>query len=539
MSNHSYFVNSSIVFIQSGAHVTNSIAVVPSAPNLFESFKVRVNVSDIDNDVLFVNVSVRYPNGSVQVANTSLVSGLWESASFVAWNGSTQVNVSHDEGFAGSLSFVVYDFTYITPPDFVQISAGENFSFNVNINTNSSANLSFSSVCVLNDTWFNCSLSPNPLSVVVSGNLTVSIATSPSTPNGSYSGQLNITRVFDGKVFSLPISLGIANTFGKPFLSNKEDWSAIMPSSITYAKVFSLFNNGSYPLSACQMSFDKTLAGKSFVIFSPSNLSVPAFESRNITISFVNPTVGFYQGQLNVECVATPSGLLNSLPADNRPNAFLFSYPIQQGGGAGGGGGGSQVVYVTGAQNQTLFSLETDTGALASDLFMYPAQERTQSLIIRSYVANDLALKASCAGSFCSNVRLSKESFTLSGKSEEVVSVLLSMPENAVFGSVFDYNIQISDGQGHSAVVVSQVSVSKFSAWYSKFALFVEKGDAGYLFSLGSFNVPKIVLYLMILGFVEFVLYFSIPKDKRYRDWKQLAYVVVGLGTVLFSSLLI
>ena len=70
--------------------------------------------------------------------------------------------------------------------------------------------------------------------------------------------------------------------------------------------------------------------------------------------------------------------------------------------------------------------------------------------------------------------------------------------------------------------------MSRFSGFWSKYAVFVCPGDAGYWFG-GCFGVPLLLLYVGILFFWELVLFLSISKDKKYKDMKLLFMFVSGL----------
>ena len=526
------------------SHVVNSVRTVPVNVSLFESFIFLVNVSDVGfDDVSFVNLSVRYPNGSVFVLNTSLSNGLWNSASLVGWNGSWLVNVSASFGVNSSYVFSVSDLWYVSNPDYAVLSAGENLSYGLSFVTGSLANLSFVVSCNLNASFFNCSI-PNNFSVINSSLFPVNISSSPSTPNDVYYGNLSFIRVFDGRVLVLPLVVGVTSSFGVPVLLNDADWSVAVQSSASASRDFVLLNNGTFSLSNCFVSFDQSLQFASFYSISPQNFSVPANSSTNFSLTFTNPPLGLYQGKMNVLCIASVSNVTNSLAVDNRPTVSLFSYPVYSGGGVGGGGGGSTVVVVTGAGNETLFTVETDAGAIESFLYMYPAQSRVQTIILRSGVITDQALSITCAGVFCKNVVFDKSFVRLSGKQDAFVFMTITVPENTAFGSTFDFDVKVADASSHSALLKYHIEVSRLSSWYSKFGLFCGKGDSCLWIMLGSFGVPKLVLYLLLLIPSTLLVLVVVPDPKKkhnkaFRDIKPLLYIIVDLAVLLIASVLI
>jgi len=213
--------------------------------------------------------------------------------------------------------------------------------------------------------------------------------------------------------------------------------------------------------------------------------------------------------------------------------------PAPSGGGGGGGGGAvpQSVVVVTGADNQTLFTVQTETGASSSQLLMYPSQKRLQTYIVQSYVQNDLSLDVSCEGNFCSFVSFSSDKLQLAGMQSLLLRAELSMPSSAQYGDVFQYSVRIADAAGRSALLQNQVQVSRLSRWYSKFLPVVREGDSGFWFGAGSYAVPKLLLYLLLVGIAVTTAYLLLPKERRYRDVATLVYVAVGLFTFVVASL--
>lgn len=531
-------VLSDAVIVQNTPHVLRFFRTNPLNVSLFNQFSVQANITDVDNDISFVNVTVLFPNGTITQLPLSLVNGLFVSQNFTAWNGLFRFNITSDDGLLTSVSLNIPDLLFVSPPDYVQISAGENFTFPITIDTNSTTNLSFSSTCSVDGIYFNCTLSENPIYVVGANVLDVTVITAGSTPNGSYVGNLTLTRDFDGRVIVIPVNLGIASSFGKPVLLNPSDFTLAVQTATTTVKTFVLYNNGSYPLSDCVGSFDNTLAGQGFLSFT-SNFTLDGFSAMNYSAIFTNPQAGLYQGKMSIACVATPSGIMNSLEPTNRPSALVFAYPSYGGGGGGGGGGGTpqQIVVVRGGANESLFTVETDSGATVSVLYMYPKQTRQQIIIVRSQIFEDQQLTVKCVGDFCANVDISRSSFNIVGKTDELLFLNITMPD-VPYGSVFTFDIEISDNAQHTGVLNYEVDVSRISTFLNKFAIDVKEGDAGFWFKAGSLNIPKDVLYLLeFLGSI-LIVYLSVPNpknNKKYKDIKPLLYIIVSLGVVLVT----
>ena len=183
------------------------------------------------------------------------------------------------------------------------------------------------------------------------------------------------------------------------------------------------------------------------------------------------------------------------------------------------------------------FEGQTETGAQSSQLLMYPGQVREQTYIVQSYVQNELLLSASCEGNFCGSVSLSSSSLKLGGMQTAILTAKLSMPSTAKYGDVYRYTVSIGDGAGHTAVLQNEVSVSQLSRWYSKFLPVVQKGDSGYWFSVGNTALPKLILYLLLVGAAVTTAWLVMPKGKKYADVATLVYIGSGLLTLIVASL--
>lgn len=170
-------------------------------------------------------------------------------------------------------------------------------------------------------------------------------------------------------------------------------------------------------------------------------------------------------------------------------------------------------------------------------LLMYPGQVRQSKFLLKNDLSVDQVLSFKCVGSGCGFVILDKTGVKISGGGEEVVTATISLPKNVIYDSTYGFDIIVSDYSGHSSVVKSTISVSKFSSWYSKFDLFVSKGDSGYWFSLGGFDVPKLLAYVLGVGLsllVVFIVFSASSKGKKGGDW--LVYFLVGFVVFVVLS---
>jgi len=258
-------------------------------------------------------------------------------------------------------------------------------------------------------------------------------------------------------------------------------------------------------------------------------LSMNAVGNDTYRRTYIFTTPGVYR-DFTFVCI---DGTGNSITQNGTHNLTVTT-----GGGGGGGGGATQGIVVVTGENATLFTVQTDTGASSSAVYMYPGQVREQKFIVQSFTQTSQTLSASCTGQFCPYVTLDKPQFTLAGYALATVTATLSLPSSAPYGETLDYTITIADSSQHTAVLSSQVVVSQLSRWYSKFALVVKPGDVGFWFSAGSFNVPKMVLYLVVLLVTEVAAWLVLPKSAKYRDVTTFVFVALGVVVLVMMPIL-
>jgi len=326
---------------------------------------------------------------------------------------------------------------------------------------------------------------------------------------------------------------------------NRSDWrntSTLLVGDITPPVI----SNQTYPLAALANSgtnIDVVCTDNSgfLMIGSPSVqwidpnsitvgfLSMNAIGNDTYRRTFIFTTPGVYH-DFKFACI---DGTGNSIVQNGTHNLT-----ISVAGGGGGGSGVTQGIVVVTGENATLFTVQTDTGASSSALYMYPGQVREQKFIVQSFTQTSQTLAVSCSGSFCPYVTLDKAQVVLAGYGVATVTATLSLPSSAPYGKTLDYTITIADNSQHTAVLPTQVVVSQLSQWYSKFALVVKPGDAGFWFAAGSFNVPKVVLYLVVLLVAEVLAWAVLPKDRRYRDVTTFVFVALGVVVLVMMPIL-
>lgn len=510
-----------------------SIVVSPVAPLLFSSYNVSANLTVFNGTT--ANLSVTLPSGVKMNYSLSNVSDVFSLNGLNAsLNGTYLLNVSASNGNSMTSSFTVYDNQIISPTSYSQtVAAGSNYSFSVSLNTNLTSGVLYNISCFVPTTNMSCNVQNN-ISVITNGSFIVIINTSSSIANGLYNGSLNITRQ-DGRVVSIPLSLGILNLFGQPVILNMSNILVTMYSNTVQSASFTLLNNGTNNLSSCVGSLDSSFVGWSFYTFSNVSL-LPVNESATFNVTFSSPPVGAYAGYFQLTCIAG-GGLYNSLDSANRPIITLSSNTPQVNTGGGGGGGGYVPSPLGGNDS---FTLETDSGGSSSALYFYPGQSRDISLVLTSLITSDQDISLSCVGDFCSNVVLSKNGVLLSGKDSGVVLLSMKVPVAVPYGKKFVFSIIAKDSSSNTRSLDVQIEVAQIASFVNKFALQVQPGDEGYLVTVGDFNVPKIIFYILFVGIIEVVLAWTIPsKGSGGRNPRVFWMPLIGIFAAVLIVLIV
>jgi hypothetical protein len=171
--------------------------------------------------------------------------------------------------------------------------------------------------------------------------------------------------------------------------------------------------------------------------------------------------------------------------------------------------------------------------------YSYGGDSFSKTFVVDSHTADTLKLTVSCRGDFCSNVKLSKTDITLAGFGTDFFTSTVAVPDGVSLNGVYTYEIVLADSSGKSVSLLNEVHISSLSAWYSKFSPVVEKGDAGFWFGVGGFNVPKLLLYFVLVVVADLITVAVMPKNKFYKKNIMLiltfvSLVVFGLSALIF-----
>lgn len=500
---------------------------------LFDNFKMLISAPV----GAVVNMSMLFPNSSLSQYSTVWNGQYFESPNIYGFfAGDYRANAtSSNQSIATTVTITDYEAVIPTQFDSV-VSAGQNFTFLLQIFTDVNLTLNHSIDCVV-PAGFECFVSPSLL-VTGSANTTIVVASNSSLGDGQYLGSLNVTRVLDGRVFSSVLPLGISTQYGLPEIENPSSYIDLMYSNEIRTKNYTVRNIGNYNLTECYVAVDGTFDNQSFVN-GAVNFSLAPNQSAIVPVSYVQPSAGVYTGYFNVFCEATPSGFVNGLTNPQYQQLFVLTYsaPFTP---AGGGGGAPPVVYLSNVSTDKVFLLLNKDGSSNGYVsYSYSGDTFSKTFVVQSKVADTMNLRVACRGDFCTNVRLSKSDISLAGFGTDYFTASVVVPETVALDGVYSYEIVLSDSKGQSISLINEVHISSLSAWYSKFALVVDEGDKGYWFSLGGFNFPKLLLYLLIVVGADAIALVIMPKGKFYQKNVLLiltfvSLVVFGLSALIF-----
>ncbi|MBI2452457.1 hypothetical protein HYV50_05285 [Candidatus Pacearchaeota archaeon] len=345
-----------------------------------ETFFVRVNASDPENDIKFVNFTIISSNGSAVInnligSNYSIGGNLiWESGNYTVddygfWNWSSLLfdgaNFVQQNGTFRVLSELnVFPSSYIATPD----PKNQTLIWNLSIYHQSNEDYVFSFSHVLNSTFFNLTFMNNSATISKKNynesnlfNTQIRIEISNNVlENLVYDGSITITRQFDGRNYTVPIRIGINPPSGNidafdlsELKCSGGNCNADVKMENDESRSFSwiIRNTGNHSLSGCLPNvtgFDIS----NFGAFSNSNFNLSINESTTLSLTLDKPSINSYYGQLEILCKATAQGFNTSLGAEseNAPRLKILVVADSGGGtlgvGNGGGGGGRSVVLI-------------------------------------------------------------------------------------------------------------------------------------------------------------------------------------------------
>ena len=345
-------------------------------PIFEDTFVVQVNISDPENDPVFVNFTITAPNGTKVLDNTLgsyFIIGdysIWNSSSYTiddygVWNWSFAVSDGVNI-FQVNSGFRVYSDIIFFPQGYIAAPKIKNDThyWNLSLYHKSSENYVLNFTSVLNSTFFTVILANTSAAisstVYNTSNLfknAVTITTGAGViEKRIYYGNITIQRLLDSTNYTVPLILGINPPSGdidayniSGTLCDEDNCDVDEKMENDETKIFRwLVNNtGDFNLTNCLPSVTGFNVSN-FGNFSPSNFDLGIFNATILELMIKQPTINTYYGQLDIICVATQLGFNNSLGSEtsNVPSIKLLvvadsgSAPGTGGGGAGGGGGG-------------------------------------------------------------------------------------------------------------------------------------------------------------------------------------------------------
>lgn len=342
----SSYVNSSSVQVMQGQnyqfHNINSVITSINPVLMYNIFRIKVNVTDINNDISWVNISVVYENGTIQNYSTTNVSDIYETTDIIAQNTSYNVSVYTDDGTnqTGALVFRVSDvFSPQTTSFSNSIRPSDSLSYLIVINGNTSENLDLNyQVLIENSSFFTINYFSS-LNYSYNVSNSINLSSSIYTPSGTYSGNVTVTRLRDNLSLVIPITLNVILIKGQPFIENAANLVISMNENEVLTRDFVINNTGDYNLSNCQPTLTDGFSNWNFYSWSSSNFDLGINETLNITLTFSNPPPTTYNGYVQITCVATNIGDNNTLNVSNQPSVQLTSNAVVVTPPPSGGGG--------------------------------------------------------------------------------------------------------------------------------------------------------------------------------------------------------
>ena len=409
--------------------------------------------------------------------------------------------------FSNSLSFSVTNgIQVVSPSSFTSvISSGQNYSFIVSIDSNTSNLVNYSISCLVSSNM-TCVV-PSSILVNLTSNFTVNINTS-TLSNGQYVGNLTLTRILDGYVSVINLSLGISNTYGVPLILNiSSPYVLSMLNNQVSSISFNLSNNGTYDLSGCVALLDSPFNQVQTPYALSMSGSIAPNQSQIVSLTFSYPSIVTWSGYMYISCNSTGLGTLNGLANSPTPLIYLSVSQYIPSSTGGGGGGSTSPIQVT--SNASTFSLIYEKGGNGMVDIASQGQSKVYGYYVTSKVTSQLTLAVSCAGDGCQYVTIPQPSLTVFGGMREGFSVNFATPSDAKYGSEYNFDIVVSNGL-ESYVVKNSVSVSKTSDYLTKITTLSvpNTSSPAYLgFAIGSFLVPKLLFYFIMLFILAGLIY--------------------------------
>lgn len=335
---------------------------------MFNVFTYKANVTDIDGDVNNVTIGIVYGNGTRTNYSTTLIDGLYTTEEFNATNTSYLASVYTNTGYnLNNASLInITDSLYSFPSSYTgTILAGQDFNFNVNVFGESSENLTLSYYFnFTNASYFNANDTINSTSYVYNATNNILIHTNGSIPEGTYYGNITIVRNIDNKTIVMPLSLGIASLFGQPTVLNLSQIRIGMFSNEVKTQQIYINNTGQLNLTSCVPSLSNDFLGWSFYSWSSTSFPIAVNQTYNLTLTFNSPPPLIYNGYMDVTCVATVGGSLNSLLVSNKPSVQVVSTYAQIYTPPPAGGGGMASIITLSTKDNVTFSTKPSNSSV-------------------------------------------------------------------------------------------------------------------------------------------------------------------------------
>lgn len=343
----------------------------------------------------WVNVSVKYPNGTFFVTNQGTTINksqpsyevrsykgifLETNGSYYSYNVTGENNLMNFSFSYGTFRWSVQDVWYYAPEGHSEtlVSSTSVSLWNISFRPKTLANLTYNFSIKSGDTTTNFTYAINSESSNITNSSiffnNLSFVPASTLTNGTYEYNITILRPVQYGIASrnvtIPFTLYAFPPSGDIQLMNSSMDLCSATSGNCYKYLskyivtepekfeYFIYNAGGFVLSNCAASLSGKLSGITYSTTYIPNISIGENVSFNVSIAFETP--GIFYGDLNISCYADAFANRDSLTPDMRPFFVVFSSSTSTGGesfgsaGGGGGGGASPMGVVLPVTNVTV-----------------------------------------------------------------------------------------------------------------------------------------------------------------------------------------
>jgi len=338
----------------SGSNVNtliNSVQIINNksgsieTPTFGAAILLRVNVTDSDDNILYVNFTLANPNGTYYIndVNGTKYGDFWNSTEGVInESGVWHYYVQSDDNNTINTTVPLYNGT-LTITD-VLTKSKQSIDTTLNLYNESLYTIEFytDSRELLNFTFNSTSFDGN---ITVQFNVThmqinstklayylkINISTNASSEYGLHSGNITIERDAPFyRLWAIPVNVTVSDQYGNIEFYNGSDYTfSSCPQTLTHS--IPVRNYGNYKLTNCHPKLTKD----GVEVSTSTNFDLAAAASGNAYVNYAYSGTAIETTFFTVSCDSTPTG-----GKDDTSTAYAITFNPATGCGQSGGGGG-------------------------------------------------------------------------------------------------------------------------------------------------------------------------------------------------------